>query len=259
MTLAYEEHGAGKPVVLLHAFPLDRTMWRPQIDALRAANYRVILPDLKGFGENHAASDFNSMEEMAREVASFLDMIEIERAVIGGLSMGGYVTLNLFRLFPEKFSALLLFDTTSAADTDEKRQSRFEMIEKIERRGAAALIENMLPNLVSDHTKTEKPDLYQQINSMIEQVNPKAAIAALQAMAERSDHTALLKQITVPTLLIFGAEDKITDLETAEMMRSKISGAKLCVIPKAGHYSNLEAPDDFNRCLIQFLKSVPPA
>jgi 3-oxoadipate enol-lactonase len=256
MKLAYEEHGAGQAVILLHAFPLDRTMWQPQTAALEAAGYRVILPDLKGFGENHNDSGFISMEEMAREVASLLEQLKIEHAAIGGLSMGGYVTFNLFRLFPEKFSALLLFDTNSAGDNDEKRRSRFDLIEKIESFGADALIENMLPNLVSDYTKAENQKLYQQICLKVAQVNPQAAIAALRGMAERLDHTFLLENITVPTLLIFGAEDKITDLETAEMMNSKIADSKLCVIQNAGHYSNLEALDAFNRCLIEFLNNI---
>ncbi len=126
MKLAFEEHGTGKPVVLLHAFLLTRKMWLPQVEAFKSKNYRLILPDLRGFGESHSFSDINSMEDMAKDVAELLEVLKVEQAIIGGLSMGGYVTFEMYRLFPEKFAALVLCDTSFYADTDEKRTSRFE-------------------------------------------------------------------------------------------------------------------------------------
>lgn len=251
-----ESRRSGKPVVLLHAFPLSRKMWQPQTDALAAAGFHVILPDLRGFGENHNFADINTMEDLAKDVAELLDNLKIERAVIGGLSMGGYVTFNFYRLFPEKFAGLVLFDTNAAADSDEKRQSRFDLIDEIEKSGAQALIEGMLPNLISEHTKENNAELVEQLRTMFSAVNPQAAIAALRGMAERRDHTSLLKDIRVPTLLIFGEHDKITNPEIAEKMKSEIPDAALTVIKNAGHYSNLEQPEAFNDALVSFLKLV---
>ena len=117
---------------MLHAFPLSRKMWQPQIEALNAAGFHVVLPDLRGFGENHNFADINTMEDLAKDINELLDTLEIERAIIGGLSMGGYVTFNFYRLFSEKFAGLLLFDTSAAADSDEKRESRLDLIDEVE-------------------------------------------------------------------------------------------------------------------------------
>lgn len=256
MNFYFEEHGTGKPVILLHAFPLDRTMWRDQAAALAESDCRVILPDLQGFGTNKVHAETSTMEAYAREIASLLDYLKIEKACIGGLSMGGYTAFNLYRLFPEKFLALLLFDTSAAADTAEKRLTRFELIDKIEREGISALVSEMLPNLVSDRTKKENPELIERLEKKFYEVAPQAAIAALRGLAERLDHTEMLARISVPTLLIYGAEDKVTNLETAALLDSKIPDSKLFTIPKAGHYSNLENPAAFNEILVQFIRQL---
>lgn len=257
MKYFFEDYGQGKPLVLLHAFPLSRKMWERQIVPLVDSGCRVILPDLKGFGENRSFSGgIISIEEMAFEIASLLRNLDVERAIIGGLSMGGYVTFNLFRLFPEIFSGILLFDTYSGADTDDKRKNRFDLISQIERNGNEALLENMLPNLVSDYTKIEQPEIFERIKKMFHEVNPQAATAALRGLAERLDHTNQLSRISVPALLIFGEQDKVTDTNLAKKMHSKISGSALSVIPNAGHYSNLENPEAFNRILVEFVKGV---
>jgi len=254
MKLTFEEHGAGKPIVLLHAFPLSRKMWQPQIKALTAKNCRVILPDLRGFGESHNFSDINSMEDMAKDIAELLDVLKIERAIIGGLSMGGYVLFDLFRLFPEKFAALVLCDTNFAADTDEKRNSRFDLIEKIEKNGAQSLVEEMLPNLISEHTKTNNQVLMNALKKTFAEVNPKAAVAALRGMAQRKDNSNVLDSVSLPTILIFGKEDKITNLEIAKKMHQKISNSTLILLENAGHYSNLEQPEQFNLALTNFVE-----
>jgi pimeloyl-ACP methyl ester carboxylesterase len=256
MKIPFQESGSGKPIVLLHAFPLSRKMWQPQVEALGAAGFHVVLPDLRGFGENHNFADINSMEDLAKDISELLDNLEIERAIIGGLSMGGYVTFNFYRLFPEKFAGLLLFDTSAAADSEEKRESRFDLIDEIEKSGAQALIEGMLPNLICDWTKENNPDLVERLKTMFAETNPQAAIAALRGMAERQDHTHLLKDIKVPTLLIFGEHDKVTDMEIAEKMKSEIPDAALTKIKNAGHYSNLEQPEAFNDALISFVKLI---
>jgi pimeloyl-ACP methyl ester carboxylesterase len=253
MKIAFEEHGQGNPVVLLHAFPLSRKMWQPQIDSLVGANCRVILPDFPGFGETPLTSNISTMEALANGIAELLDSLKIDKAIIGGLSMGGYVTLNLFRLYPEKFSAMILADTTSFADTDEKREGRFKLIEATELKGMKAIIEEMLPNLTSDYTKSNNSQLIKQLEEAFLQTNPKGAIAALRGMAQRSDHTQILKSIQIPTLLIFGEADKVTNLEAAKNLKSNISDAKLVVLEKIGHYSNLEDFERFTQAVVDFV------
>ncbi|HEY0427833.1 MAG TPA: alpha/beta hydrolase [Pyrinomonadaceae bacterium] len=256
MKIEFEEHGKGKPVVLLHAFPLSRQMWSAQAEALKSENCRLILPDLRGFGENHSFSDINTMEDMAQDVADMLDTLKIERAIIGGLSMGGYIAFSFLKKFPEKIAALVLCDTNAASDSNETRENRFDLIEKIEKEGAPALIENLLPNLICENTKTNKKDLAQSLEDAFKKVNPKAAIAALRGMAERKDNTDLLDKISVPTLLVFGVEDKVSNLQTAEKMAHTIPNSSFVKIENAGHYSNLEQPEIFNRALVDFLKIV---
>ncbi len=256
MKIAFEEHGTGKPVVLLHAFPLSRNMWKPQIGALVNAHCRVILPDFRGFGETPLTGETTAMEELAGDVNELLDALKIEKAIIGGLSMGGYVTFNFYRLYPEKFGALVLADTTSLADTDEKREGRFKLIKETESHGMEAVIDGMLPNLTSDDTKSNNPQLIKHFEDVFRKTDPLAVMAALRGMAARKDHTGILKNITVPTLLIFGENDKVTNLEAAGNLDAHISGSKLVIIEKSGHYSNAEATAEFNRVLVDFVKNV---
>lgn len=256
MKLFFEQTGNGKPCVLLHAFPLSGKMWKPQIETLVEAGFNVIMPDLRGFGENHNFADINSIEDMAKDIAELLDNLDIEKAVFGGLSMGGYVLFNFFRLFPEKVSALIFCDTNYAADSEEKRLARFDLIEKIEKDGSKALIENMLPNLICEFTKQNNPNLVNDLEKTFSEVEPQAAIAALRGMAERLDHFEMLGKIKVPTALIFGEDDKITNLETAKKMHAEIPNSKLFIIKNAGHYSNLEQPEQFNASLSDFLGNL---
>lgn len=256
MDLTFEDHGEGKPVFLLHAFPLSRQMWQPQIAALTSENFRVIAPDFRGFGENRNFSDINTMEAMARDVAELFDALKIECAIIAGLSMGGYVLFEFLKTFPEKIAALVFCDTHAGEDSEETRESRFDLIEKIERDGSQALIDVMLPKLICENTKQNKKELVGEIEEMFRAADPRGSIAALRGMAKRADNNDLLSKISVPALLIFGAEDKVTHLEMAEKMRDEIPDSRLSVIENAGHYSNLEQPEIFNRILIDFIKTV---
>ena len=257
MKINFQEYGTtGKPVVLLHAFPLSGEMWKPQIDALKNKNVRLIVPDLRGFGESHSFSDINTMEDMAQDIYELLETLKIKKAILGGLSMGGYILFNFLKKFPEKAAALIFCDTHPANDSDETRRGRMDLIEKIETDGSDALIENMLPKLVGEHTKQNKPELVENLREKFSKVNPKAAIAALRGMAQRKDNTDLLKRISLPTLLIFGEEDKVTNLELASKMEQAITGSRLVIIPDSGHYSNLEQPENFNQAFVDFINAV---
>ncbi len=255
MKLYFDDIGKGKTIVLIHAFPLSRKMWQAQAELLAIQGFRVILPDLPGFGKTDTAKHF-SIREMAKQIAELIESLTIEKAIIGGLSMGGYVSFELFRLIPEKFSALILCDTTQLADTVEKRNSRFELILKIEKQGSDALIENMLPNLVSEDTKQNNPELMTELKRIFTNIDPISVINALRSMAERNDSSELVNQISVPTLLVFGEFDKVTNLENARMLNQSISESELVIIEKAGHFSNLEQPEQFNQTLLNFCNRI---
>lgn len=255
MKLYFDDIGKGKTIVLIHAFPLSREMWQAQAKLLAIRGFRVILPDLPGFGKTHTAKHF-SIREMAKQIAELLESLTIEKAIIGGLSMGGYVSFELFRLIPEKFSALILCDTTHLADTFEKRNSRFELISKIEKQGSHALIENMLPNLVSEDTKQNNPELMTELKRIFTNIDPISVINALRSLAERNDSSEVVNQISVPTLLVFGEFDKVTNLENARILNQSISESELIIIEKAGHFSNLEQPEQFNQTLLNFCNRI---
>jgi pimeloyl-ACP methyl ester carboxylesterase len=255
--LAYDDVGAGVPVVLLHGFPFNRTLWREQTDAL-ASTHRVVAPDLRGHGETEATSEPATMEEMARDVAALLDELKIERAVVGGLSMGGYVALAFYRLFPRRVRALLLADTRAQADTEEAKRAREETAGRALSEGMTAIADAMLPKLLAHTTHMKEPERVERVREMILTTKPVGAAAALRGMALRRDQTSLLVNIFQPALIIVGSEDQITPPADAETMRREIRGSRLEVIEGAGHVSNIERPQEFNAALTKFLRDIQP-
>lgn len=255
--LAYDDVGAGVSVVLLHGFPFNRTLWREQADAL-ADSHRVVTPDLRGHGETTATSEPATMEEMARDVAALLDELKIERAVIGGLSMGGYVALAFYRLFPRRVRALLLADTRAQADTEEAKRGREETAERALSEGMTAIADAMLPKLLSHTTHMKEPAKVARVREMILKTKPVGAAAALRGMALRRDQTSLLANIFQPALVIVGSEDQITPPADSETLRREIRGSRLQVIEGAGHVSNIERPQEFNAALLKFLRDIQP-
>ena len=256
--LAYDDAGSGLPVVLLHGFPFDRTMWREQAGALEDS-YRVVAPDLRGLGETAAGVEpAATMEEMAQDVAALLDELKIARCVLGGLSMGGYVALAFYRLFPRRVRALLLADTRPQADTEEGKRTREETAERILEAGMSTLADAQLPKLLAHTTHMKHPQVVERVREMILRTDPKGAAAALRGMAQRRDQTRLLADILQPTLVVVGSEDQITPPADAETMRREIRGSRLEVIEGAGHVSNLERPAEFNAALSKFLRDIQP-
>ncbi|HEY0100493.1 MAG TPA: alpha/beta fold hydrolase [Pyrinomonadaceae bacterium] len=257
--LAYEASGAGLPVVLLHGFPFNRTLWREQVEALRE-RYTVVTVDLRGHGETHATHDDSpaTMEVMAEDVAALLDELRLARVVLGGLSMGGYVALAFYRLFPERVRALVLADTRPQADTDEARLGREETAARALSQGMQSIADAMLPKLFAPATQTERPEIVARVRDMILQTDPRGAAAALHGMALRADQRELLREIDCPVLVVVGRLDAVTPLADSASMSREIPGARLEVIEEAGHVSNLERPAGFNRALVDFLDALEP-
>ena len=254
--MAYDDDGEGTPVVLLHGFPFERSMWREQSEAL-AGEFRVVAPDLRGLGETRAGGADVTMSAMAEDVAALLDGLSLRSVVLGGLSMGGYVAFECLRLFPERVRALLLADTRPQSETDEGRRTREETARRILKEGMASVVDGMLPRLLTADTRGRRPDVVERLRAMILGTNPEGAAAAVRAMAVRRDQTELLPSIGVPTLVVVGAEDPVTPPADAEAMAAKIKGSRLRIIEGASHLSNVERPAEFNRALGDFLRGLP--
>jgi 3-oxoadipate enol-lactonase len=251
--LAYTDTGLGQPVVLLHGYPFNRSLWNEQVNAL-SNSFRVITPDLRGMGESEATQGPATMNRMAQDVAALLDHLEISRAVVGGLSMGGYVVLAFYKQFPSRVRSLILADTRAQADTEEGKQTRFQQAEKARAEGMASIADSMLPKLLTPETVSKRPDLVKRIRDMMLKTKPEGAAGALLGMAERDDQTSLLAQISVPTLILVGREDSITPVADSEKMHREIDGSRLVVIENAAHVSNLERTEQFNEEVTRFLQ-----
>jgi 3-oxoadipate enol-lactonase len=255
INLGFTDIGSGPPVMLIHGYPFNRSLWTEQAEALRS-NHRVIIPDLRGFGESDSSDGAATMMRMAEDVGDLMDHLEIEQAVIGGLSMGGYVALAFCRQVPARVKALVLADTRAQADTEEGRQTRFQQAEKALSEGMAGIADAMLPKLLTPDTVSKRPELVKRVRDMMVKTKPEGAAAALKGMAERDDQTEFIGGILVPTLILVGREDAITPVADSEKMQSLIEGSRLVVIENAGHVSNLEQTEQFNDALLGFLSTV---
>lgn len=257
--MAYDVEGSGPPVLLLHGFPFNRSLWRGQVEAL-SDRYRIITPDLRGFGETTASQDGSpvTMREMAEDIAALMDSLEIERFTLGGLSMGGYVAFAFYRSFPLRVRNLILADTRPQADTDEARENRERQAQAVLSEGMKGITEAMLPKLLAPATLAERPEVVEELRAMMNSTAPAGAASALRGMMERPDQTYLLPRILSPTLILVGGEDGLTPVKDAEVMHREIRGSRLEVIEGAGHVSNLERPQEFNRHLRNFLDSLQP-
>jgi 3-oxoadipate enol-lactonase len=245
-------YGDGTPVVLLHAFPLDSRMWLPQVEAL--GGYQVIVPDLRGFGSaKEQAGEVTPMDLLADDLAKLLDERELERAVLCGLSMGGYVALAFARRHPERLGGLVLCATRPGADSENAKATRLSMAERVLAEGVDFLPEAMLPRLLGNATLEERPDLAEQVKETILDQDPRGIAAAQRGMAERPDSTGVLAQIGVPTLVITGLQDQLIPPDEGVRMAAEIRDARLIQVPDAGHLVNLERPDPVNEGLLDFL------
>jgi pimeloyl-ACP methyl ester carboxylesterase len=254
-SLSYESVGDGRPVVLLHAFPLSQEMWASQRGL--ADRFRVITPDLFGFGGSSLPPDGWSMDSMADALAEFLPGIGInDPVVLGGLSMGGYVALAFVRKYPDRLRGLILADTRAEADTDEAKANRDKTIAFARENSAAAVVEQMLPKLLGNFTQSNRPNVMAEVRRIGASQSVPGITASLAALRDRPDATSTLPGIRVPTLVVVGAEDTITPPDVARKMAEAIPDTRLEIIPTAGHLSNLECSAEFTTAVRMFLASL---
>ena len=237
------------PIVLLHAYPLDSRMWDAQKAAL--GGRRVLTPDFPGFGTVPPGPE--SLAEFAGHVEREMDAAGISSAIIVGLSMGGYVAFRLWESHPERVAALVLADTRAGPDGAEAAARRADQAERARREGLEWLPDAMLEPVLGESTRRDRPDIAVTVGEMMLDASPEGVARALLAMRARPDSRPLLPTIDVPTLVVVGEEDRVTDAAEARTIAEGVPGAELVTIPHAGHLSNLENPEAFNDALLRFL------
>lgn len=254
--IRFDDVGRGLPVVFLHGFPHDRTLWSHQRIAL-ASRLRCIVPDLRGFGESEGTA--HDMDTFADDVVGVLDRLDIEEAAVCGLSMGGYITMAMWRRHPERIRAIVLCDTRAAADSDEQRAARNAAIAKVRAEGAAAIARDQLEKMVGKDTHAHRPDVVDTMRAMMSRQSVAGMTGALQALRDRPDSRQTVASMTVPTLVIVGEDDVITPPAEAHAMMSLLpaeANARLEIIEGAGHVSCIERPAAVTHALADFLAAL---
>lgn len=251
LRIAYDDVGSGVPTVFLHGFPLNRTVWEPQLRGL-GQRCRCIALDLRGFGESTMDGPY-SMEQYADDVAELLDACAVDRAVIAGSSMGGYITFAFWRRHRDRVLGLALCDTRAAADSRDGLAKRRGMIRTAREHGSAAVADSMIGALLGRSTHQRSPELVQAVRSLGATAPPDGVVGAIEAMMARPDSTPTLASIDVPSLIVVGDEDVIAPVGDSRAMHAAIAGSRLEIVPGAGHLANIERPAAFNTILGEFL------
>jgi 3-oxoadipate enol-lactonase len=260
-TIAYLDSAPGdhdqRALVLLHAFPIGANLWEPQMRAI-PKGWRLITPDLRGFGGSTELDSISALSigDYAEDIVDLLAELKVTRAVVGGCSMGGYAALALYQVAPQLFEGLVLANTRAGADSPESRANRRNMLALVDREGASGVAREMMPKLLGKTTHESNSDAESFVRRLIKQQSPVAIRGAIHRMMHRPDSTPLLAQVSVPTLVITGAEDEMIPVEESRRIASGIRGAKLVIIPGAGHLANLEQPEAFNAALNGFLTAL---
>lgn len=249
--IQYADKGNGPAVLFLHAFPLSLGMWDGQ-EAL-APRYRIVRFDARGFGGSEVGDAMLTMARIADDAAVLMDRLRLGPVVLVGCSMGGYAALSFAQKHASLLRGLVLVDTRAGADTKEARKGRGDLAAKVMKEGAGAALDAFLPKVVGETTRASRADVIAKLKDMMLKTSPQGISDALHGIATRQDSTPLLREITVPTLVICGEEDVITPRAEAEILQQGIKGAELVMIPKAGHLPSMESPDAFNHALSGFL------
>ncbi|PKQ46956.1 alpha/beta fold hydrolase [Confluentibacter flavum] len=254
--LSYDDVGEGSiPIIFLHGFPFDKTMWQVQLEFLKSS-YHLIACDIRGFGKSTDEESPLSMDLFADDLIQFMDKLSIEKAIVCGLSMGGFVALNAMKRFPDRFDALILCDTQCIADTAEVKEKRYKTINDIEDDGVTNFNEGFIKKVFHKDSIANKKELVEELRHVVFSNSDHIIMQGLVALAERSETCTMLKEINIPTLILCGREDEVTPMVQSESMHASIEGSIFHVIDHAGHVSNLEQPDAFNKYFLDFLTGI---
>ena len=253
--IAVEVRGAGPALVLIHGFPFDRSVWRHQVAGF--GRWQRIAPDLRGFGQSTGGAAPVTLARHAEDVVAVLDALEVRRAVLCGLSMGGYLLFEIWRRHADRVCALVFVDTKAEADSADGKRARDEMAALAERDGTVAVADQMLPRMLAPDSAAAQPELAAAVRDMAARASVPGIVAALQALRDRPDSRDLLGSIAVPAIVVGGAEDTLTPPAVMEGLAGGMPGGRFVAIPAAGHLAPLEQPLAFNRVLSEFLDGLP--
>ncbi|MGW4487877.1 alpha/beta fold hydrolase [Amycolatopsis sp. NPDC004368] len=260
--ITYDDHrlaeqGNHPPLLLVHGHPFDRSLWGPQAAHFSAQGFRVVVPDLRGYG-NSTGPSVTTLGDFTRDLIALADHLGLTTFVLGGVSMGGQIAMQTVADHPDRVEALLLASTFPTAETPEGRQHRRATATRIEREGMTAHADELLPRMLSARTRSENPQVTTHVHRMMRTTPPAGAAAALRARAVRPDYRETLEQIAVPTLVTTGSEDEFTPVATAEAMHRLITRSTLAVLEGVGHLPNLETEAEFDDVFGRFLHSLRP-
>jgi len=244
-------------IVFIHAFPFCNRMWDKQVEALQEL-YRVVTYDLRGFGYSESADYIHTIDSHVSDLISLIDSLQLEKPVICGLSMGGYIALRALELYQPKFKGAILADTKAEPDTNPYKIKRFEQIQMIRNGQREQFTENFIKATLSEKNFTEKTELVEFMKKMIGWQKDLAIISALLTMASRTDTTDSLERIDLPMLVMAGKDDRLTPPEYSKMIYGKTKNSELKIISDSGHLPNMENPDEFNKEVLNFLNTFKP-
>lgn len=253
--LNYSRRGKGRPVVLVHGFPFDHTIWEAQLEGL-SDGASILAPDLPGFGGSRPGLAEPDIEAYADAIAGWSKELRLGTIILAGHSMGGYVALALARRHPKLLAGLVLVSTRAGADSETGREGRRKMADEVMKRGPQATVDAMLPKLLGAVTRERDPGIVDRVRETMLRQSKEGIVAALQAMAARPDSTPTLAAIQAPSLVVAGTDDAVIPITEAEFMVSHIKDARYTQIPNAGHLPMMESPEEFNRALASFLRTL---
>lgn len=256
VTTCYDDFGTGDmPIIFIHGFPFDKSMWEGQMEYLRKTN-RVIAYDIRGYGKSSAGEDEQSIRLFADDLLNFMDALHIEKAIVCGFSMGGYTLLSATSRYARRFEALILCDTQCIADSTELKEKRNEIIAQVKAGKIHDFTETFLGSVFCHESMQLKTDIVEKARNIILNTSPFTIMGGLAAISQRWETFTSLCEISVPTLIICGELDNVTPIEQAEFMHKNIENSELKIIKNAAHMSNMEQPEQFNKHLGDFIKSV---
>jgi len=254
--ISYDDLGEGNvPIIFLHGYPFDKSMWQPQLEFLQVSN-RVIAVDLRGFGTSKDEETSLSIGIFADDLIKFMNALDIDKAIICGLSMGGYIALNAVNRFPSRFEALILCNTQCSADTKEAKEKRYKTIDDISKNGVIPFNEGFVKSVFYAGSLLNKKEIVESLRTVVFSNSKHIITMGLRVLADRSESCSTLSEINIPTLIICGREDALIPVAKAESLHATIKNSSLKIINHAGHVSNLEQPQEFNKHLCDFIVSI---
>lgn len=254
--ICYDDFGESIiPVIFIHGFPFNKSSWQPQMDFLKSS-YRVIAYDIRGFGKSTSGDEKPSINLFADDLIQMMDVLQIKKAIVCGLSMGGYILLNAINRYPERFHAIILSDTQCIADSAEAKEKRYKIIKQIETDGLTDFAAGFIKNVFCQESLDNKKEMVEKIKNMILSTKVEAVTGTLAALAQRQEKCFSLNEISIPVLILCGKEDIVTPPVQSEFLHTHIKNSKFHSLDKAGHMANLEQPDEFNNFINDFITNL---